>query len=245
VGGQQDFYCEYVPPYVEVFVNGVKLTPVEYQANDGHVVVLNAPSVAGDLVDIIAWSISTVSQLTGPTGPTGVAVGYFVQNIAARNALTVTLGTIVYVYDDGSGHNQAYIAAKLGPTVWIPVGLSTDGMNVGNSTSGSTTLTNTFLAVGNYASANPVMVGTMAPPKTITFIDVEITAPFNDISSSIDIGTDTANGLLMDNTLIDPTVVGSYSTVLSYPVVTTTTIKAFVGIGTSTQGAYRITMDYS
>ena len=245
VGGQQQFYCEYVPPYVEVFVNGVKLTPVEYQANDGHVVVLNAPSVAGDLVDIIAWSISTISQLTGPTGPTGVAVGYFVQNIAARNALSVILGTVVYVYDDGSGPNQAYIAAQLGPTVWIPIGLSTDGLNVGNSTAGSTTLTNTFLAVGNYASANQVMVGTMAPPKTITFIDVEITAPFNDNSSSIDIGTDTVHGLIMDNTLIDPTVVGSYSTVLSYPVVTTTTIKAFVGIGTSTQGAYRITMDYS
>ena len=245
VGGQQDFYCEYTPPYIEVFVNGVKLTPVEYQANDGHVVVLNAPSIAGDLVDIVAWSISTVSQLTGPTGPTGVAVGYFVQDIAARNALTVTLGTIVYVYDDGSGHNQAYIAAQLGPTVWIPVGLSTDGLNIGNSAAGSTTLTNTFLAVGNYASASTLMVGTMAPPKTITFIDVNITTPFNDSASTIDIGTDAVHGSIMDNTLIDLTVVGSYSTVLSYPVVTTTAVKAFVGVGTSTQGAFRITMDYS
>ena len=243
--GQTQFVCEYTPPYVEVYVNGVKLTPVEYQANDGHVVVLNAPSIAGDLVDIVAWSISTVSQLTGPTGPTGVAVGYFVNTIADRDALTVTQGTIVYVYDDGSGHNQAYIAAQLGPTVWQPIGLSTDGLNIGNSAAGSTTLTNTFLAVGNYASASTLMVGTMAPPKTITFIDVNITTPFNDSASTIDIGTDSVHGSIMDNTLIDLTVVGSYSTVLSYPVVTTTAVKAFVGVGTSTQGAFRITMDYS
>ena len=244
-GGQTIFTCAYTPPYVEVFVNGVKLTPSEYNATNGTEIILNAASVAGDLVDIVAFSVSSFSQLTGPTGPTGPSVGYFVSNIAVRDSLTVTQGTIVYVYDDGSGHNQAYIAAQLGPTVWIPIGLSTDGLNIGNSAAGSTTLTNTFLAVGNYASASTLMVGTMAPPKTITFIDVNITTPFNDSASTIDIGTDSVHGSIMDNTLIDLTVVGSYSTVLSYPVVTTTAVKAFVGVGTSTQGAFRITMDYS
>jgi hypothetical protein len=243
--GQTIFSCTYVPPYVEVYVNGVKLTPSEFNATNGTQVILNASSVAGDTVDIIAWSVSTVSQLTGPTGPTGVAVGYFVGNIAARDSLTVTLGTIVYVYDDGSGHNQAYLAAQLGPTVWIPVGLSTDGQNVGNSTAGSTTLTNTFLATGSHNSTNPVMVGTMAPIKTITYLDVTITEAFNDLSSNLQIGTDSVPGLLMDNTLIDTTTVGSYTTSLSYPVSTTTAIKAFVGVGTSTTGAFRVTMDYS
>ena len=243
--GQTVFNCAYVPPYVEVYVNGVKLTPNEFQANNGTQVILNAPSVSGDTVDIIAWSVSTVSQLTGPTGPTGVAVGYFVSNIAARDSLTVTLGTIVYVYDDGSGHNQAYLAAQLVPTVWIPVGLSTDGQNVGNSTAGSTTLTNTFLANGSHLSPNPVMVGTMAPIKTITYLDVTITEAFNDQTSNLQIGTDSVPSLLMDNTLIDTTTVGSYTTSLSYPVATTTAIKAFIGVGTSTSGAFRITMDYS
>ena len=242
---QQIFMLEYTAPYVEVYVNGVKLAPNEYLAVDSHEVILNAPCVAGDIVDFIAWSISSVSQLTGPTGPTGVAVGYFVSNIAARDSLTVTLGTIVYVYDDGSGHNQAYLAAQLGPTVWIPVGLSTDGQNVGNSTAGSTTLTNTFLATGNYQTTSPVMVGTMAPIKTVTYIDVSITTPFNDPQSNIRIGTDASPALLMDSSLIDTTVAGTYISTMNYPVTSVTAIKAFVGVGTSTQGAYRITMDYS
>ena len=245
INQQQTFVCEYTAPYIEVYVNGVKLTPSEYLANDGHQVRLNAPSVAGDLVDIIAWSISSVSQLTGPTGPTGVAVGYFVQTIPERDALQVTLGTIVFVYDDGSGHNQAYLAAQLGPTVWQPIGLSTDGHNVGNTTSGSTTLTYTFIAAGTYASSNPLMVGTMAPPKTVQYIGVQINTPFNDPSSTIDIGTYDQTGLLMDNTLIDTTTVGLYSTAVDYPVVATTAIKAFIGVGTSTQGSFRVTMDYN
>ena len=243
--GQTQFVCVYTPPYVEVFVNGVKLTPSEYLANNGNVITLNAPSVTGDLVDIVAWSISSISQLTGPTGPTGVAVGYFVNTIAERNALTVTQGTIVYVYDDGSGHNQAYIAAALTPTVWQPIGLSTDGYNIGNNSAGSTTLIYNFLAAGTHTSTSPVMVGTMAPIKTVLFLDVQITTAFNDPASNISIGTDSITDLLMDNTLIDTTTVGSYTTVLGYPVITTTAIKAFVGVGTSTQGAYRITMDYS
>jgi len=245
VNQQQTFVCEYTAPYIEVYVNGVKLTPSEYLANNGHQVRLNAPCVTGDLVDIIAWSIGSVSQLTGPTGPTGVAVGYFVETIADRDALQVTLGTIVFVYDDGSGHNQAYLAAQLGPTVWQPIGLSTDGHNVGNTTSGSTTLTYTFIAAGTYASSSPLMVGTMAPPKTVQYIGVQINTPFNDPASTIDIGTYDQTGLLMDNTLIDTTTVGLYSTAVDYPVLATTAIKAFVGVGTSTQGSFRVTMDYS
>lgn len=241
--GQTTFSCLYVAPYVEVYVNGVKLTPTEYSASNGTTVVLNAPCVAGDSVDIVAWSVSTVSQLTGPTGPTGVAVGYFVSNIAVRNSLTVTQGAVVYVYDDGSGHNAAYIAAALSPTVWIPIGISPDGINIGNLNSGSQTLSNSFSASGNHTTGN-IVVGTIAPIKTITSLDISITTPFNDPYSNIEIGTDSVHGLLMDGTLIDPTTVGNYTTAVNYPVLSTITIRAFVGIGTSTQGAYRISMGF-
>jgi hypothetical protein len=243
--GQTVFTCPYTPPYVEVYVNGVKLTPSEYQANNSSTIVLNAPSITGDLVDIIAWSISSVSQLTGPTGPTGVAVGYFVSNIAVRNSIAVTLGTIVYVYDDGSGHNQAYLAAQLGPTVWVPVGLNLDGNNVGNSTSGFQTLGYEFAASGTYASPSTVIVGTMAPMVTVTNLAVSILSAFNDTSAQFTVGSPSNNSLLMDNTKINTAVVGTYTTTLSYPVTQTTTINAYVGVGTSTAGSWRIKMSYS
>jgi hypothetical protein len=243
--GQTVFVCAYTAPYVEVYVNGIKLVPGEFQASNGTEVILNAPSLTGDTVDIMAWNISSVSQITGPTGPTGVAVGYFVSNIAVRDTVPVTLGTIVYVYDDGSGHNQAYIAAAVNPTTWIGIGLNSNGQNIGNSTAGSSTLNNRFLATGNYGSASPVMVGTMAPVKQINYLDVSITTAFNDPTATIDVGTDSVHGLLMDNTLINTATLGSYTRQLSVPVTVTTAIKAFVGVGTSTQGAFRISMDYS
>jgi hypothetical protein len=68
---QTTFAVGYVPPYIEVYVNGVKLTPTEYVALDGSTVVLDAPCVAGDTVDFISWTIGAVSSLTGPTGPSG------------------------------------------------------------------------------------------------------------------------------------------------------------------------------
>lgn len=245
ITNQTEFAAVYVPPFIDVYVNGLKLPPTEYTADDGVTVTLNAPCVEGDQIDLVAWSISSVSQLTGPTGPTGVAVGYFVPDIAARNALIVSLGTIVYVYDDGSGHNQAYIAADVGPNIWIQVGLSQNGQNVGNSTAGSTTLVNSFIAAGNYASTSPVMVGVMTVNHTITRVDVQITTAFNDVTSNIEIGTDTVNGLLMDGSLINPAVVGSYTSTIVYPTITATSIKAFVNAGASTTGEFRIVLDYT
>jgi hypothetical protein len=243
--GQTVFTCDYVAPYVEVFVNGVKLTPYEYIATNGTQVILNAPCVAGDTVDIVSWNISSVSQLTGPTGPTGTAVGYFVSNIAVRDNLTVTLGTIVYVYNDGSGHNQAYLAAQLGPTVWVPVGLNLDGHNVGNTTSGTQSLGYQLTAVGNYSSSNTVTVGTMTAGVTVTDLDVAIITAFNDSNTTFTVGSAADHSLLMANTQINASTVGNYTAALSYPVTQITTINAYVGIGTSTQGSWRITMRYS
>ena len=243
--GQTIFTCAYVPPYVGVYVNGVKLTPNEFNATNGTQVILNAASVAGDTVDIIAWSVSTISQLTGPTGPTGTAVGYFVSNIAVRDTLTVTQGTIVYVYDDGSGHNQAYLAAQLGPTVWVPIGLNLDGTNVGNSTSGFQTLGYEFTASGSYSSGNTVIVGTMTPTVTVTNIDVSILSAFNDPTATLTVGSPANRRLLMGNSQINTSVVGTYTAKPSYTVTQTTTINAYVGVGTSTAGSYLIKMSYS
>jgi len=243
--GQTIFTCVYVPPYVEVYVNGVKLTPSEFNATNGTQVILNAGSVAGDTVDIIAWSVSTISQLTGPTGPTGVAVGYFVSNIAVRDTLTVTLGTIVYVYDDGTGHNQAYLAAQLGPTVWVPLGLNLDGNNVGNSTSGFQTLSYEYTASGSWASGNTAVIGTMATSATITNIDVSILTAFNDPGSFLTVGTGNAHALLMGNAQINTAVAGTYVSKPNYLITQPTTINAYVGVGTSTAGIWRIKMSYS
>jgi hypothetical protein len=103
----------------------------------------------------------------------------------------------------------------------------------------------TFLAHGTYASSDTVVVGTMVPSVTVTNIDVAILTAFNDPNTDFTVGSPTNPSLLMANTLIDASTVGTYTTALSYPVTQVTTINAYVGVGTSTQGSWRITMTYS
>jgi Chaperone of endosialidase/Domain of unknown function (DUF4183) len=68
--GQTTFSATYTVGYVDVYVNGIKYTPSDYTATNGTTIVLNTPSVVGDAVEIIAWTISGLG-ITGPTGPTG------------------------------------------------------------------------------------------------------------------------------------------------------------------------------
>jgi len=55
-GGQTTFSATYTIGYVDVFLNGSKLGTSDYTATDGTSVVLGAGAVAGDLVEIIAWT---------------------------------------------------------------------------------------------------------------------------------------------------------------------------------------------
>lgn len=60
--GQTTFSAEYVAPNVDVFYNGVKLTNnIDYTATNGTSVVLAAGAVAGDAVDIVAYTAAISS----------------------------------------------------------------------------------------------------------------------------------------------------------------------------------------
>jgi hypothetical protein len=50
--------------YVDVFLNGIRLSSSEYTASNGTSVVLNEAAALGDVVDIIE-----VATNRGPTGP--------------------------------------------------------------------------------------------------------------------------------------------------------------------------------
>lgn len=73
--GQTVFTAPYSPGWVDVYYNGVLLLLSDYTATDGTTVVLNNSSIAGDPVTIIAWELSNVSPITGPTGPNGGPTG--------------------------------------------------------------------------------------------------------------------------------------------------------------------------
>jgi hypothetical protein len=70
---QDTFNFSYNPSAeIDVYVNGVRLTPSEYTATNGITVVLGSACYAGDTVDLVAYSVSGVGA--GITGITGLTV---------------------------------------------------------------------------------------------------------------------------------------------------------------------------
>ena len=57
---QTSFSASYSVGYVDVFLNGIKLTESEYTATDGSTVVLNEGAAVGDIVEIVGYQTYSV-----------------------------------------------------------------------------------------------------------------------------------------------------------------------------------------
>lgn len=58
--GQTVFNISYTVPNVEVFLNGIKLNSSEFTATDGATIILSEGATAGDVVDLIGFSVFTL-----------------------------------------------------------------------------------------------------------------------------------------------------------------------------------------
>ena len=63
--GQTSFAATYEIGYVDVYLNGVKLTDDLYDATSGSAVILNDGAAAGDIVEIIAFTFNNFSGVSG------------------------------------------------------------------------------------------------------------------------------------------------------------------------------------
>jgi hypothetical protein len=66
--GQTSFTATYTVNYVEVYINGVLLNPTDYTATTGTTVVLSVAATVGDLVDVIAFNVSSITGAVTITG---------------------------------------------------------------------------------------------------------------------------------------------------------------------------------
>jgi len=99
--GQTSFTASYTVNYVQVYVNGVLLNSADYTASTGTTVVLAAAAAAGDIVDVVAFTVGSITgsvtitgtpssgQLAAWTGATSI------QGIAAPT----TAGNVVFSTD--------------------------------------------------------------------------------------------------------------------------------------------------
>ena len=103
----------YVIGYVDVFLNGVLLTPSDYTASNGLTVVLNTGASASDEFQAVSYQPISLAQDTMPTGGTGNVVFY-------ENDQTVTQD---YTITSGKNAMSAGpITVNSGITVTVPTG---------------------------------------------------------------------------------------------------------------------------
>ena len=84
--GQTSFSYQYNPGFLDVFYNGVKLSPgAEYTATNGTQVVLLSPAFEGDILELIAYNTVTTGG-GGSGGAGGGSTRVSVGNTAPQNA---------------------------------------------------------------------------------------------------------------------------------------------------------------
>ena len=98
--GQTTFATDgYTPGYLDVFLNGVKLTPADFTASNGSDVVLVAPSTAGDTLEVVAYTAFNITNVSGATNfsvSNNITVGGTVdgRDVAADGAVIDSLATV-------------------------------------------------------------------------------------------------------------------------------------------------------
>jgi hypothetical protein len=113
--GQTTFSFAYNVGFIDVFVNGVRLTGSEFTANDGLTVVLNTSRRGGDIVDVVGYAINGIGA--GTSGISGITIRDEGVTIGSANAVT----SINFV-----GSSVTSIGTGAGVTVIISSGLGTD-----------------------------------------------------------------------------------------------------------------------
>ena len=103
----------YVIGYVDVFLNGVLLTPSDYTASNGLTVVLNTGASASDEFQAISYQPVSLSQHTMPTGGTGNVIFYENDQTVTQN-YTITAGK--------NAMSAGPITVNSGVTVTVPTG---------------------------------------------------------------------------------------------------------------------------
>ena len=97
--GQTTFNFTYNIDFLDVFVNGVKLTSSEYSANNGSQIVLNTPAFAGEVVEFHSYNVASTYGAGGSGGAsnlTGLSDVNFPIALADNQLLQFNSGTNVW-----------------------------------------------------------------------------------------------------------------------------------------------------
>ncbi len=168
--GQDTFYFDYDIGSVEIYINGVRLAPNEFEADDGFTIVINDPCFGGETVEILATQ-------TLPVGVVEVPIGITVQEEGSVVGTAESIRTLNFIGDGvtatavGSQQINITIDSVLvppGKTVYVTMNGndSNDGLTIDTakrSIKSALSITNpgdtVKVSAGTYIEDNPLLVG--------------------------------------------------------------------------------------
>ena len=152
---QTTFNFNYNVDFLDVFVNGVKLTSSEYSANNGSQIVLNTPAFAGEIVEFHSYNVASTYGSGGGGGASnlnGLSDVNFPIALADNQLLQFNSSTNVW-------ENVAVTSLPYATEAFV--GLSTTGLAsesfVGLSTAGLAS--ETFVGLSTAGLASEAFVG--------------------------------------------------------------------------------------
>jgi hypothetical protein len=117
--GQTSFATSgYMPSFLDVYLNGVKLTATDYTASNGSDVVLAFGAAAGDVLEVVAYTAFEAANVTGATDftVTGSFTSQGIDDNATSTAMTLdSSGNLLVGTTDNA--NTRYTATSGGGTV--------------------------------------------------------------------------------------------------------------------------------
>ena len=161
--GQTGFSTTYNVGFLDVFVNGTRLTESEYTATNGSDIIFNTPCFGGEIVDIFAYSIISTSSGVGAVGVAGGGgtSSQWVSTVAGIHTTSnVGVGTnnpTSRLHVSGVGSTALFVDGNARITGILSIGTSSitldgtaDTLRIGSAvTISSTTLTVENLVVTN------------------------------------------------------------------------------------------------
>ena len=174
------FTSGYLPGYVDVYLNGVRLVSAsDYTAGDGSSVGLTSAAQDGDALEIIAYKAFNVGDVTNAATNFTVGDKLTVSGISSLTDV-VSSGIVTADYFYGDGSNLTNIAASDN----VP-GISTTGFStfkdisaqgittISNLTASTSTTTGALIVSGGVGIAKSLFVGEgISIAGTITYADV-------------------------------------------------------------------------
>lgn len=224
--------CTGIPPSTPAISN----SKIRLERFDGGSIVLK--NILGSLINELG-----VYSVENGKRPTGMIIEnwdrtsnmYVVKTVSERDSIGVLYkGDEVFVNDTGNGEWSKWLYDG---TQWKLIATEDSARTDADVLSLELT----------YADSGTNVIGTVSDNSRVTNVTVEVTAPFDDVDSSLNIGDSAESDRLMSENIIDLTMVGTYTFTPShvYDQGGDTDIIASLNSGTSTTGKFKVIVSYS